>query len=1030
MVSFWTLDETLIEICRGTLQLGVSLLLQSTLLLSLGLLAGRSLARHRPDLRALFYRATLAAVLVDGLLAVVAAGWFRPLWSVSLPSTREAPASYARRPTAPGGMPGDTLPAWTPATAPSPSSAAAPALPAEPFEGGRHSTPWAALWRRGAHPNPFEAYLAQSHLESTPPRPWNGPALLYVGLVGVWSAGAAALLIWLSLCHVLLIRLRRRSVPVTTSDAIVLLQELCETVGVRTPELRIHPRGHSLSLVGLRRPVIFLPATYRSDFSGPELRAVLAHELIHLARGDCAWNLVARLACAIGWVQPLLWVLRRQMEEASEEICDQAVVARHCPPRLYARCLLRLAERLVSSTPERAIGAGIAPYRSSLGQRVCRVLDPTMSRTPEILRRHRAIVALTTATVMALSLAAVAAPSPTVRRIRDEREAARALFRDDARLEAPVTVAERNQPLGEILTRLTRALGTPLTASGDTADDNVTLFMDRRPAAEVFADLAGQFGFRWHRDGEGYLLVQDLAGKQREAALREQELRDQLATIHARMEEEAQKLSVPRVPLLGRLREITARLAHPYTAPRDRERDMSERTALLQALEPRRIPAVAIYRSLGPEQIRQLIEGRELWLSAADGTLSPEIARRVAQAQQEEQQITPDPFVRLMQGSRIRICRPEEAEARVQLLDLRVGDEYADEIGPPGPDQNRLRLEITLPAGPEGHRWASRLLWSVDSRRPEGKLPAVVTRTRDPELTRAVQLTFPKPDWQRTAVDGKAFAEAYSASVFGAWPDDVRTIGEIAAALHRATGLQIVADSFVRARVPADLAAGSRPVVEILDAVANALDYTWRKEGDVIFLRNRRYARDRPEAIPERLLHPWRERVGRQGAATLDDLAALAASLTEPQARGAQQYWGWYFAGLPTLPPNRGAGGFYGSRWHLRFWGSLTPRQRQAALSGQVLPVTELTLSQRQAFADALRSDDLQHGTEYLPDESGREPTPAEVAQGAFHIEAGSFAPVGSLLQTVIYTLHYYRPGELSPSRTFEMQIIAPRRRP
>ncbi|MCQ8205858.1 hypothetical protein NP569_26590, partial [Vibrio parahaemolyticus] len=64
-----------------------------------------------------------------------------------------------------------------------------------------------------------------------------------------------------------------------------------------------------------------------------------------------------------------------------------------------------------------------------------------------------------------------------------------------------------------------------------------------------------------------------------------------------------------------------------------------------------------------------------------------------------------------------------------------------------------------------------------------------------------------------------------------AWP----TLGDVAQALHQATGLEVIADSFVRGRLDPQWVSGRQPLVRILDTLARELDYTWRKAGNHLF---------------------------------------------------------------------------------------------------------------------------------------------------------------------------------------------------
>ena len=70
----------------------------------------------------------------------------------------------------------------------------------------------------------------------------------------------------------------------------------------------------SPALFGLRDPAILLPAE-ASGWTAERLRAVLAHEMAHVERRDCALELLVQFACALHWYNPLLWRAARQMRD-------------------------------------------------------------------------------------------------------------------------------------------------------------------------------------------------------------------------------------------------------------------------------------------------------------------------------------------------------------------------------------------------------------------------------------------------------------------------------------------------------------------------------------------------------------------------------------------------------------------------------------------------------------------------------------------------------------------------------------------
>ena len=63
---------------------------------------------------------------------------------------------------------------------------------------------------------------------------------------------------------------------------------------------------------GVVHPVVLLPRTWR-DWSQHQCRCVLLHELAHVHRRDVVFQLVARLAVAFHWFNPLVWYGLRQL---------------------------------------------------------------------------------------------------------------------------------------------------------------------------------------------------------------------------------------------------------------------------------------------------------------------------------------------------------------------------------------------------------------------------------------------------------------------------------------------------------------------------------------------------------------------------------------------------------------------------------------------------------------------------------------------------------------------------------------------
>jgi len=152
---------------------------------------------------------------------------------------------------------------------------------------------------------------------------------------------------------------------------------------------------------GLMRPVILLNS--RAVEATDEAEAIIAHELAHVARMDWIKLLLARVATALFWFNPFVWVLAREAHQLREESADDSVLAADIDDTDYAQLLVGVARH---ECPGLLLGAhGVAPSKSSLARRVARVLDGKSVRGP--VARSFALGVLAGAVLVAAPLAAV-----------------------------------------------------------------------------------------------------------------------------------------------------------------------------------------------------------------------------------------------------------------------------------------------------------------------------------------------------------------------------------------------------------------------------------------------------------------------------------------------------------------------------------------------------------------------------------------------------------------------------------------------
>jgi hypothetical protein len=113
---------------------------------------------------------------------------------------------------------------------------------------------------------------------------------------------------------------------------------------------------------------ILLPADAEA-WSAAKREAVLAHERAHIARGDFAVHLLAKLNRAVFWFNPFAWWLDVELAELAEAASDDIAVEQVGAPLSYAEILLDVANGAGR------VPAGVAMARSGMvAQRIERVI--------------------------------------------------------------------------------------------------------------------------------------------------------------------------------------------------------------------------------------------------------------------------------------------------------------------------------------------------------------------------------------------------------------------------------------------------------------------------------------------------------------------------------------------------------------------------------------------------------------------------------------------------------------------------------
>jgi beta-lactamase regulating signal transducer with metallopeptidase domain len=369
----------LFDLAGAQASMPIAVAIKASVLLGLTALASLVL-RRRASAATRHWVCTLA---VAGLLVLPVLSLALPSWNVSVPVT-VAPnpvvaaglppprnASADRRSLGEGGQPSDEL------------------GPAVPQPGSEASSP-----------APSNAVTLEA--ETTP-----APTVSTVGitwtsaLLGLYAAGALLLIVRLIVQHIAARRLVRSATEVVDANWLRLLDECARRLDVTVPVRLLRSREKAMPMaVGASRHAILIPSV-ADTWTVDRRRAVILHELAHIARRDCLTQMLAAVVCALYWVHPGAWWVARRLRVERELACDDRVLRAGEQAREYAGHLLDLAYSLGAYRAPTLVVSMARP--GQLEGRMLAVLDAARNRAMPGLGSHVAGIALAVAVLLPLA---------------------------------------------------------------------------------------------------------------------------------------------------------------------------------------------------------------------------------------------------------------------------------------------------------------------------------------------------------------------------------------------------------------------------------------------------------------------------------------------------------------------------------------------------------------------------------------------------------------------------------------------------
>ncbi|HJP84544.1 MAG TPA: M56 family metallopeptidase [Gemmatimonadaceae bacterium] len=224
----------------------------------------------------------------------------------------------------------------------------------------------------------------------------------------IWFVGALIVLLRLALGTWQVGRLARVGARVEDGAWLSLTQRLANRLGVSRPLTLL--RGDRLAVPvtwGIVYPAVLLPQE-SDNWSEDQRRFVLVHEMAHVKRFDALTQLLAQLAVALFWFDPLVWIAAHQMRVEREHACDDYVLRDGTMPSLYAGELLEMVRNIGTPRHDRAAPAFAAlamARRSEFEGRMLAILDPRLDRNT--LNRRGAFMTAAIVALLTIPLAAL-----------------------------------------------------------------------------------------------------------------------------------------------------------------------------------------------------------------------------------------------------------------------------------------------------------------------------------------------------------------------------------------------------------------------------------------------------------------------------------------------------------------------------------------------------------------------------------------------------------------------------------------------
>lgn len=195
-----------------------------------------------------------------------------------------------------------------------------------------------------------------------------GRPVLYILFTSLWVFFGALYFVRFVFLNLRIIYLRITAHEPDDS-VLAMNRNIAWRYGIKPPVVLESALVKSPLLSGALRPIILVPEMIETT------EEMLIHEHAHLVRHDCFWNILSGISCFMYPLQPLMKTLIQVIELTNDYLCDEYVLSMQCDPHGYATQLYYLAEQFRDPKSHMSTGVYLVRIKASLKRRVARILD-------------------------------------------------------------------------------------------------------------------------------------------------------------------------------------------------------------------------------------------------------------------------------------------------------------------------------------------------------------------------------------------------------------------------------------------------------------------------------------------------------------------------------------------------------------------------------------------------------------------------------------------------------------------------------